>query len=319
MGKIKIGIIGCASVAERHMIPAIKAIHDLELMAVASRTKEKADNFANKFSCEPIVGYTRLLEREDIDAVYIPLPNGLHEEWIMKSLKKNKHVLVEKSLTTDYISALGIINEARSRQLLVMENFMFKYHPQHAFVKKLIRDGEIGEIHFFRSDFGFPPRDKNDIRYNKNLGGGALLDAGSYVVKAAQLFLGPDLILGSAFLKYESRLGVDTYGGAIFKNKKDQIAHVSFSFDNFYQCSYSIWGSKGKITADRAFTPPPNFAPTILLEKQDHRQEFILKPDNHFTKILREFYRAVEEKDFDRHWEDALTQASLLDQIRKKQ
>ena len=70
---------------------------------------------------------------------------------------------------------------------------------KHAFVKKLIRDGEIGEIHFFRSDFGFPPRDKNDIRYNKNLGGGALLDAGSYVVKAAQLFLGPDLILGSAF------------------------------------------------------------------------------------------------------------------------
>jgi predicted dehydrogenase len=318
MKKINIGVIGCANVAEKSMMPAIKATNEFELIAVASRTKEKAETFAEKFSCEAIEGYSNLLDRDDIDAVYMPLPTGLHEEWIIEALKRGKHVLSEKSLSTDYASAKRIINEAESRQLLVMEDFMFPYHRQHAFVEKVIRDGEIGDVHFFKSSFGFPPRGKDDIRYNKKLGGGALLDAGGYVVKAAQLFLGPDLEVGGAFLKYDKQLDVDIYGGAILKNSKDQIAHVSFSFNNYYQCNYELWGNKGKLIADRAFTPPPNFSPTILLEKQDHKQKFLITPDNHFINILKEFHRAVRQKDFDRHWNDALQQANLLDQIRGK-
>ncbi len=164
------------------------------MVAVASRTKEKAAHFAQKFSCEAIKGYSNLINIDDIDAVYIPLPTGLHEEWIINALNKGKHVIAEKSLATDYTSARRIINEAKNRQLLVMEDFMFTYHHQHAFVKKLIREGEIGDIHFFKSSFGFPPRSEGDIRYNKKLGGGALLDAGGYVVKATQLFQGSDLL-----------------------------------------------------------------------------------------------------------------------------
>lgn len=318
MNKIKIGVIGCANVAERFMLSAIKATSEFELIAIASRTKEKANRFADNFSCEAIEGYSNLINRNDIDAVYIPLPTGLHEEWIMNSLNKGKHVLAEKSLVANYSSAKRIIKEAEARQLLVMENYMFKYHRQHAFVKKLIGDGEIGDVRFFKSAFGFPPRSKDDIRYNKKLGGGALLDAGGYVVKAAQLFLGTDLTLGGSFLKYDSQLDVDIYGGAIFKNDKDQIAHVSFSFDNYYQCMYEIWGSEGKITAERAFTAPANYGPKIILEKQDHKQEFIIAPDNHFISILKEFHRAIQENDFHSHWNDALFQAKLLDLIREK-
>jgi len=318
MKRIKIGVIGCANVAERCMIPAIKTTDEFELIAVASRTKEKAELFADRFSCKPVVDYSSLIDRDDIDAVYIPLPTGLHEKWILKSLKKGKHVLSEKSLTTDYASAKRIISEAENRQLLVMEDFMFLYHRQHDFIARLISDGKIGDIHFFHGAFGFPPRSSNDIRYNKNLGGGALLDAGGYVVKAAQLFLGHDLTVGGAFLKYDRRLDVDIYGGAILKNAQDQIAHVSFSFNNFYQCVYEIWGTKGKITACRAFTPPHNLAPKVVLEQQDRRQEFTVHPDNHFVNILKEFYRSIIEKDLSRHRNDALHQAYLLDIIRKK-
>jgi len=317
MKKVRIGVLGCANVAERHMIPAIKASNNIELIAVASRTKEKSALFAERFSCEAVCGYSNLVDRNDIDAVYIPLPIALHEEWIMNALRKGKHVLAEKSLTADYKSARKIIDKAKSCRLLVMENFMFQYHRQHAFVDKLIRNGDIGEIHFLKSSFGFPPRKQDDIRYNKKLGGGALLDAGGYVLKAAQLFLGSDLTIRGAYLHYDKRLGVDIYGGAIFSNRKGQIAHVSFSFDNYYQCSYEIWGSRGKITADRAFTPPPDFAPKILLEKQDHKQEFVIKPDNHFINILKKFHRSILERDFNKHWKDALIQAKLLDQVRK--
>ncbi len=316
--KIKIGVMGCANIAEKCMIPAIKAINDFELVAVASRTKEKAEVFADKFSCDAVVNYANLIDREDINAVYIPLPTGLHEEWIIKSLKKGKHVIAEKSLAVDYASTARIIKEAEERQLLVMENYMFQYHNQHSFVQNLIKDGEIGEIHFFRSSFGFPPRATDDIRYSKKLGGGALLDAGGYVVKAAQQFLGPHLELRGAFLKYHRKLGIDIFGSALFMNNKDQIAQLSFSFDNFYQCNYEIWGSKGKVTADRAFTPPPDFAPKIILEKQNHKQEFVITPDNHFINILNELNRAIQEKDYYRHWNDALLQASLLEKIREK-
>jgi len=300
------------------MIPAIRELDDFELVAVSSRTKEKASLFAGKFSCEAVVDYATLIDRDDINAVYIPLPTGLHEEWIIKALQKGKHVLAEKSLTTDYASARRVIEEAQSRRLLVMEDFMFQYHRQHDFVKKLVSDGEIGEVHFLKSSFGFPPRDKHDIRYAKKLGGGALLDAGAYVVKASQMFLGPHLECGSAFLQYDSGHEVDIYGGALLKNGKGQIAHISFSFDNFYQCSYEIWGTRGKITADRAFTPPPYFAPRIVLEKQDHRQEFVIQPDNHFVNILKEFRRSIITEDFNEHWADSLNQARLLDQIRKR-
>ena len=317
MKRIKIGVIGCANVAERCMLPAIKATDEFELIAVASRTKEKAAIFADKFSCEAVEGYSNLIDRDDIDAVYIPLPTGLHEEWIIKALNNGKHVLCEKSLTTDYNSALKVITEAKNRELLVMEDFMFSYHSQHAFVKKLLSDGEIGDIHFLKSSFGFPPRGKDDIRYNKKLAGGALLDAGGYVVKAAQMFLGYGLSVGGAFLKYDSELDVDIYGGAILKNDKDQIANISFSFDNYYQCVYEIWGTKGKITADRAFTAPPGFSPKILLEKQDDRQEFIIEQDNHFINILKEFHRSITKKDFRKHWDAALEQSRLLDLIRK--
>ena len=316
MDKLKIGVLGCANVALKHMIPAIKEVDCFELVAVASRTKAKAEAFAAQFSCDAVEGYENVLERDDINVVYIPLPTGLHEEWIMKSLEKGKHVLAEKSLAVDYNSARKIVNKAGSLKLLVMEDFMFQYHRQHTFVKKLIADGEIGDVHFFKSSFGFPPRNKGDIRYDKELGGGALLDAGGYVVKAVQLFLGPDLKLGSAFLKYDEQTGVDIYGGAIMKSNKDQIASVSFSFDNYYQCNYEIWGTKGKITSERAFTAPPNFPPVILFEKQDHKQEFIIKPENHFINILKEFYQAILKNDYQRFLEEALLQAKLLDQIR---
>ena len=317
MKKIKIGVSGCANIAERSMIPAIKATHGFELVAVASRSKEKAASFADTFSCEAVEGYENLINRDDINAVYIPLPTGLHEEWAMNSLNKGKHVLCEKSLATDFSSAQKLISKAKTSQLLIMENFMFPYHRQHAYVEKLLSEDAIGEIRFFRSAFGFPPRGKDDIRYNNNLGGGALLDAGGYVVKAAQIFLGTGLKLGSAFLKYDNQLKVDIYGGAIYKNDKDQIAHLSFSFDNYYQCVYELWGTKGKITVDRAFTAPPGFSPKILLEKQDYRREFAIEPDNHFINLLNEFQRSLIEKDFHKHWEDSLEQARLLNLIRE--
>ena len=316
MKKLRIGIIGCANIAQKYMIPAINAMDEFESPIISSRSKKKAIQFGKIFSCECIEGYEKLLQ-SDIDAVYIPLPTGLHEEWIIKALKNGKHVLSEKPLSTSFSSAKKIVTLAKSCQLLIMENLMFQYHLQHTFVKKIIGENQIGEIRFFTGSFGYPPMDNKSFRYDNCLGGGSLLEAGCYPLKAASMFLGNTLNLCFSHLKHNHK-GIDIYGGASFVNDVGQIAHIQFGFDNFYQCKYEIWGSTGKVTLERAYTIPPYMIPVVHLEKQGYKKIFTLKPENHFIKILKEFYKAVITKKFDKHRDDLLVQAKLLDEIKQK-
>ncbi len=314
---LRTGVMGCADIAARMVIPSVNSIDSIELVAAASRKESKARYFGDKFNCEQITGYENLLAREDIDAVYMPLPTGLHEEWILKSLEAGKHVLAEKSLAMNPGSAEKIIEKAKEKELLVMENYMFPHHSQYAFIDKLLEDGEIGEIRFVKSSFAFPPLDKDNFRYNPELGGGSLLDAGGYTVKSARMFLGDDLVVGGAFLKMDENTKVDVWGGAILRDNRDRIAELAFGFDNYYQCKLEISGSEGMIVSDRAFTAPPALSPKIVLERRGHRQEFLLPPDNHFINILKKFRAAVLNKEYDGHWSDCLVQAKMMDEIRR--
>lgn len=317
MTTIKIGVLGCANIAQRAVIPAIKNNINFQLIAVASRDIQKATTFASMYDCEAIDGYQNLLDRDDIDIVYIPLPTGLHEEWVLKSLKAGKHIYIEKSAAVDFQSATKMVNFARQKNLMIIENFMFLYHKQHIFVKELINRGEIGTIRCFRSSFGFPPLSSNNFRYHKKLGGGALLDAGAYTVRASQLFLGKDIWAEASTLSYLDS-SVDIYGGAYLKAGTGIFAEIAFGFDNFYQCNYEIWGSEGKITAQKAFTPGPDYKPRIVLEKQDNIINYDIEPDNHFVNILTEVKRCLLENDYEKHYKALLNQSRLLDEIRKK-
>lgn len=316
---LRMGVIGCAGIAERYMLSAIKSANRVCLVAVASRSKTKAENFAKIFGCDPVCGYENIISRQDVDAVYIPLPPSLHEKWAIESLNAGKHVLCEKPFTTSYSESKKVINEARKRGLLVMENFMFVHHPQHSFVKDIIASGEIGEIRLFKGAFGFPPLSKSDIRYSKKLGGGALLDAGGYPIRAARLFLGNNLKGIGASLSFDKSLGVDIYGAAMFKNDADQIAQVSFGFDNYYQCNYRIWGSKGAIFVKRAYSIPPQIAPEITLEKQDIFKTFILPPASHFQITLDIFAEEVDRRNnYESHYSSILEQARLIDYVKRQ-
>lgn len=313
---MNIGVLGCANIAMRSVIPAIKSISDFNLIAVASRTINKANEYAEKFQCEAIEGYDNLISRKDIDAVYIPLPTGLHIEYVNKCLDSGKHVIAEKSLGMNYTEVEAMVNLAKEKNLLLMENYMFEYHSQHKFVFDLIKNNEIGEMRLFRSSFGFPPLPKDNFRYNKALGGGSLLDAAGYPIKAAQMFLGTEVMVKASNLFIDKTLDVDIFGSAYIAGSTSVAAEIGFGFDNFYQCNYEIWGSKGKITAIRAFTPQPDYSPRIVLEKDNHRQEFPVPADNHFVNILNEFHRAINEKDFKSHYHKLLSQAKLQEEIR---
>jgi dTDP-3,4-didehydro-2,6-dideoxy-alpha-D-glucose 3-reductase len=315
---MRIGIMGCANIAQRMVIPAIDSMDQWQLVAVASRDSEKAMVFAEKFACEAVTGYDALIQRNDIDALYIPLPPGLHHEWTLKALAKGKHCLVEKPLGCDLASTKEMIEAASSNQLALFENYMFIHHSQHRFVKERITAGEIGEVRNFRASFGFPPLPKDNFRYNTSLGGGVLLDAGGYPIKAAQHILGKDgpLKLLGSHLNIDPETGADVTGGAFLVSPRGVTVQVAFGFDNFYQCNYEVWGSKGKIIAHRAYTAGPGVEPKVVIEKQGEFEEFVLPEDNHFANILAAFHQSIIKKEFQSQYDQILEQARLIQEVK---
>jgi len=316
--KIKIGVMGCASIADRMVIPAIKASEHFELVAVASRTLEKGISYAEKFECESIVGYKNLLTRTDITAVYIPLPTGLHFEWAMKTLEHGKHVLLEKSLASTFDEAQKIIALARKKNLLVQENFMFEYHRQFTLIKKILKEGTLGSIRCIRSSFGFPPfKDSENIRYKPELGGGALLDSGAYTVKIASILTDERPQILGASLTFDSTKGVDIFGGIMMKYDDGCVIETAFGFDHFYQCNLEIWGNEGKLVADRIFTAGPGVTPKITLESATGSKIIEVESDNHFMNLLSHFKQQIADNDFEKAYSAILLQAELLEEVKQ--
>jgi predicted dehydrogenase len=258
------------------------------------------------------------LANPDIDAIYMPLPTGIHLEWVLKTLDAGKHVLVEKSLAMNYAEAQQMIAKAEEKQLVMMENFMFWFHSQHSIVKNHIEQGEIGEIRQFKAQFGFPKLAATNFRYVKADGGGAILDTAAYTVKGAQMYLGFDLEVAGAQISIDPKTGVDLFGGATLVNKQGVLAQLSWGFDNYYQNNYEVWGNKGKITAERAFSPQPTFSPKLVLEQQDFRREYTVPADNHFIKILGQFHKNISEGTYQSALQEIGNQSKLLTQIREK-
>ena len=318
MRKIKIGVLGCADIAKRMVVPSLLKTDKFEIVAFGSRSIEKATQYSNLFGGKPVEGYEELIKLKEVEAIYIPLPTGLHFEWILKCLENNKHIFCEKSIANNFIEVSKIIEIAKSKKLCVFENFMFPYHSQIQFVDDLIKNDEIGEVRLLKSSFGFPIFNfETNIRYKKKLGGGALLDAGAYTLMASQLFLGKNQKVISSCL---NNLGyeVDFSGSITLLNEDNIVSQLSFGFDNFYQNNIEIWGTKGKILIDRAFTSGPDYSPLVIVNKSGVTENYQLPKDNHFIKILNEFYSAIIQGNYSSQFDKIISQANLLTQTKEK-
>lgn len=313
--EIRLGLVGCADVAARRMLSAVAATPGIRLHAVASRTAGKAEEMTRRFGGIPVTGYQALLDRDDVDAVYVPLPSGLHAEWISRALVTGKHVLAEKPLTTSPADTKDAVALAQRHGLVLMENFMFPRHSQHDTVRALVADGAIGELRGFTATFTIPARPRDDIRYQAELGGGALLDVGGYPVRAAQLFLGPALRVRGASLRHDTELGVDTGGAALLTDRDGVTAQLTFGLAHAYASRYSFLGSRGQLTLDHVFTPPATHRPVVRLDRQDHREERTLPADDQYAGSVRAFADAVAGQG-DHGVDATLRQAELVDEIR---
>lgn len=306
--------MGCANIALRSVIPTICGLEDFELMAVASRDKAKAEAAAKTFGCQPLEGYDALL-KTDVDAIYMPLPTGLHEEWVLKALDAGKHLLVEKSFGLSLASTQRMCAAAEKHGVVIMENFMYRQHRQQKIVADMLADQAIGAIRVFKASFGFPPLDHGNFRYQAGVGGGALLDAGAYTLNAALLFLGNDLEVLSATLLIDEERAVDIGGTASLIAKGGIPVQLAWGFDHFYQCGLDVWGQKGRLTTNRTFTAGPSFRPTVCIESPEQIIETLLPADHHFRNRLQLFAARIHSGSVAESTLELLDQSRLLDRV----
>ncbi|MBL0777118.1 Gfo/Idh/MocA family oxidoreductase [Streptomyces sp. T7(2022)] len=290
---LRIGVLGCAEIARRRMLPAFAAYPGTHLAAVAGRDPERARATAEPYGARPVHGYRNLLAMDDIDAVYVPLPAALHHTWAEAALHAGKHVLAEKPLTTDARATARLLRLAEERGLALAENTMFVHHPQHTAVRELVDAGAIGELRFFRAEFTVPRFPADDIRLQPELGGGALWDTGVYPVRAALHLLGPELEAVGAVLTEDPAHGVDTHGAALLRTPSGVTAHLTFGLDHGYASVYELCGSRGRLTLDRAFTPPAGHPPLLRTETREGRRELRLDPFDQVTAAVAAFTEAA--------------------------
>lgn len=314
MKKYKVGIICPSEIAFRRFLPSLQRVDEFEFAGVAIATPEewagegkvteaalniiekeraKARTFIDAYGGKIYEGYQTLIESPEVDVVYLPLPPALHFQWTKKVLEAGKHAYVEKPFTTSLSDTQSLLGIAREKRLVVHENYMFIFHKQLQTVNNIIASGEIGKVRQYRITFGFPRRASNDFRYNKALGGGALLDAGGYCMKYASWLLGDTARLVCANAYYETEFEVDIFGSATMVNDEGTVVQMSFGMDCDYKCELEAWGSTGTLTTGRILTAPDGLEPDMVIK---HNQELVTKKlpaDNAFEKSIRHFYKCL--------------------------
>lgn len=315
--EIRVGILGCAAIARRSLAPSFYGHQKFVLAAIASRTSEKAMEFAAQYGARPC-SYDELIASEDVDLIYCPLPTGLHYEWVKKCLRGKKHVLCEKSLACNYDQVSELVEVARQNERFLMESFQFRFHPQNLYVKKLLADGAIGPIRGLDVKFGFPPfpDGASNIRYSKELGGGALLDSGAYTVKATTYLFGDDFQVRAATCGRHREDEVDLDGHLWLESSSGLVSNAAYGFHNFYQCGYSIWGEKGKISTTRAFTARADFPAEVKVETAAGAEVKSFKAD-HFALLLDHVADCVARGEFESEYNECLVQSRILTQAQQ--
>ena len=335
MDKVRIGIICPSEIAFRRFMPAIKKLDCAEYIGVAHANakewfgdnepnealllseKEKAEGFRKEYGGKVFDGYESLLTSPEVDAVYLPLPPALHYRWAKEALRNGKHIFLEKPSTTSFADTSDLISIAKEKNLAVHENYMFAFHKQIAEIQDIIASGKLGDVRLYRIAFGFPQRAKNDFRYNKALGGGALLDCGGYTIKLATMLLGETAKTVYSKLNYTDGFDINIYGSAAMVNDEGVTAQLSFGMDNSYKCELEVWGSKGFLRTGRILTAPDGFEPTAEITICSETEIVRLSADDTFGKSIEHFCRCVQDaKTREDNYKSILKQAKLVDEVK---
>ena len=212
---------------------------------------DKSKKISEKFNSKSFGNYTDILNDKNTDVVYISLPIGLQEKWIIKAANAQKHILCEKSISTSLKSIKKIIAECKKNNVSIMEGFSYRFHPQQKEVERILNQKKIGEIRNFSSYFLLPILPSvNNFRFNKKLGGGILNDVCCYIINASRLTMKDEPISVTCKLFKNKKFNIDNNGIIYMVFPDNRTAFGVFGYEKMYLTECKIFGSKGFVNID---------------------------------------------------------------------
>ncbi|NIK77201.1 putative dehydrogenase [Paenibacillus castaneae] len=294
--KLKWGILGCAGIAKRAVIPGLHLSNINEAAAIASRNEDNAKRTAEELNIPTAYGsYEALLADDSIDVVYIPLPNHLHREWTIRAAEAGKHILCEKPLALTEKEAAEMADACAKAGVLLSEAFMYRYHPRYETMKEIIASGEIGDIRGIRSAFTFNSAgSKGNVRFRKDWGGGSLYDVGCYPINAARLLLGkePEAVTVQALFSPEHG-DVDMMASGLLEFE----GGASLTFDCGMWAAFrnplEVVGTEGIIEVPSAYLTNEQGSGNFFVSANGKRREIEVPHVNAYTLQADHLARAI--------------------------
>ncbi len=294
MKKLTWGVLGTSKFAGRSTIPATQKSRYSEVIAVASRDRERATAFAAQPGIPKAYGsYEALLSDPEIEVVYIPLPNNMHVDWTLKALKAGKHVLCEKPIGLNYSDAQRLEKAAADYPgLKVMEAYMYRHHPQWRKVRELAEDKAVGEVKAVHSTFSYYNEDTSNIRNIAETGGGAMLDIGCYCVSLSRFVFGrePERVAGR--VERDPGTKIDRFSSGML-DFGSGIATFSCGTQLQPYQRVNILGTKGRIEIEIPFNAPNDRPSRIWLQRGGPVEEITFDVCDQYTIQADLFAEAI--------------------------
>ena len=291
---IRIGVLGAAKIAPAALIKPARKVAEVEVTAIAARDRAKAERFAGKHGISKVHdSYQALIDDPTIDAVYNPLPNGLHGRWTIAALERGKHVLCEKPFTANADEAEAVAAVAGRSGRVVMEAFHYRYHPLIGRILDIIRTGELGKVRHVETQMIIPLPSRNDIRWQLDLAGGSAMDVGCYTIHLLRTLAGeePEVIRADA---RERSPGIDRWLQADMRFAGGATGKVTASMlsPRLLSLHARVEGDMGEL---RVFNPyaPQYFSRLTVRSNGQKRTEPRLSRDPTYLFQLRAFAGAV--------------------------
>lgn len=312
--KLRWGILGVAKINER-LLPAFAKATNAELVGIASRSLDRAEEAARAAGISKAYGsYESLLDDPNIDAIYNPLPNTLHDEWTRKAAQRGKHVLCEKPLTPTATEAQDLVEFCHTRKIKLMDGFMWPHHPRTQQIKAFLASGKIGRVERVTAAFTFNlAMDPTNIRLQERMAGGSLLDVGCYPVYGIRWAFGEEPVKVWAAARFQ--FGVDVAMSATLWFSDGRLANFDCGFVHPFRQWLEITAEKGTITVPDMWLPR-KAAYTVQYDGSADSEEYVVFGHDQIQCMLEDFGRYVLE---DRPvWpapEEAIKSAKVMDAL----
>jgi predicted dehydrogenase len=267
----------------------------LSMRAIASRSREKADAAARGLEIPKAYGsYEELLADPEIEAVYIPLPNHLHAQWVRKAAEAGKHVLCEKPFAMNAKEAQDTIQYAKGKGVLVMEAFMYRFHPLWLRAREIVRSGELGEIHAIQTAFSYSLMDPGNIRNIPEAGGGGIPDIGCYAVSSARFLLGTEPRSVVSLVRRDPRFKTDVLSSAILDFGGTR-ALFTVATQTYPAQRVDVFGSGGSLSFPSCFNIAPDVAARMTVTTGLGPRVVEAPAVDQYALLFEGFSRAVRE------------------------